>query len=56
MDTQRQLQVVEEIAHEVDMLVFYLETDGEEEPAEQRERLRRELEGIRDRLRDLTTW
>jgi hypothetical protein len=49
---------VEEIAHDLDMLVFRLETaqpEDKEELLRERARLRRELERLRDRLNDLAS-
>lgn len=58
MATDRQLQMVEDIARDVDMLVFRLETERAADPdpdevAQQQQALRRDLEKIRDRLLDV---
>ena len=49
-DAARQL---EQIARDLDLVVYRLERPPEREPARERARLRRELDGLREQIEDL---
>jgi hypothetical protein len=51
--TPRQIDDLERVARELDLVVFRLETPASAAPANERERLRRDLEELRDRLTQL---
>ena len=56
MGSRKSLFAVEDISRELDLVVYKLERPVEQTPAEllkERTKLRRELEGLRDRLCDL---
>ena len=55
MATQRQVRTLGDIARELDMVVYQLERDPEDGAAatQQRKRMRRDLERLRDQLTEV---
>lgn len=56
MATMRQVRVLGEIARDLDMVVFQMERGAADDPpalTQERRRVRRELERLRDQLNDV---